>query len=568
MLKKKSNNWSAYRIFKTAAAVLAVLAILWFVAAFMIKPLADVFRKAFFAGGSFSFENIRKVFQSDSIRKTIFNTLLMSVLTVICVNIVGIFQILVSEYFDIKGAKIAKLLFFVPLVLTSTALITGLQFLFNEYSVVNLFLQKLIPGFNTGWFTGFWAVLYVHAFFFNSYFILFVRTTFKKIDYSTIEAAKSLGASPFQAFMKVALPVVLPAILSSSVLTFITSLASNATPTMVGGEFQMLNSRITLLSSLGKRDMAAVLSLILGLLSIIFMLISNRIEKRGSFVSTSKVQTKIRKVKIKNPLVNVLVHILTYLMCLIYAVPVLTIAVYSFTDAETILTKRLPTHFSLENYIRVFTSRSGAFRPILNSFLSGGMGTLIALVIGVISAIIIFKSKNRWVRVLELSLLIPWIVPASMMGLGLLIGYDVPSAFTFGNALIGTWWMLPVGYAVISIPTIVRMTRASLFNVNSSLTESAQSLGSGPLRTFFTVVFPVILPSVISSAAQSFNSKMTEYTITALLYAPKFTPLGIAFKNGSETIDKNSYANNLVYIMVTMVIGIIVYAVTSKAREE
>ena len=56
--------------------------------------------------------------------------------------------------------------------------------------------------------------------------------------------------------------------------------------------------------------------------------------------------------------------------------------------------------------------------------------------------------------------------------------------------------------------------------------------------------------------------------MTSLLYAPKYTPLGIAFKNGSEQIDKNSYANNLVYIVVVMVIGILVYAITTKLREK
>lgn len=564
----EKRRWSAYRVLKTSAFVLAFVVICWFVVAFMVNPLISVFRKAFFAKGQFSFENISKVLSSQSIQKTIWNTLLMSALTVVAVNIVGLFQILVTEFFDIKGSTFARFCFFVPLVLTSISLVTGLQFLFNEYSVINTFIGNLIPSFNRGWFEGFWAVFYVHAFFFNSYFILFVRTTFKKIDFSTIEAAKSLGAHNMTAFLRVGVPVILPSILSASVLTFITALASNAAPIMLGGDFQMLNSRITLLNQLGKRDMAAILALILGAISIAFMLLSNWIEKRGNYVSTSKVTTKIRKIHIKNPVLNMIVHILTYLLCLVYAIPVVAITLYSFTDADTILTKAMPTHLTFDNYIRVFSSRTSAIVPMRNSFLIGAMSTAIALVLGVIAAIIIFKTKKRWIRIFELSLLIPWIIPASMMGLGLIIGYDVPSVLTFGNALVGTWWILPIGYAVISIPTIVRLTRASLFNVNKSLEESAASLGSGPLRTFFKVVFPILVPTIVAAGAQAFNSKLVEYTMTSLLYAPKYTPLGIAFKNGSENIDKNSYANNLVYIVVVMIIGILVYVITTKLREK
>ena len=561
-------RWSAYKIIKTAAAVLAFLAIAWFVAAFMIVPVVKILQKAFFANGSFSTDNIVKVLSAKSIQKTIWNTLFISLLTVGSVNIVGLFQVLVTEFFDIKGAVFMRLVFFVPLVLTSISLVTGLQFVFNEYSVLNIFLANLIPGFNAGWFKGFGAVFYIHTFFFTSYFILFVRTTFKKVDYSTVEAAKSLGAHNMTAFIRVALPVVLPSILSASVLTFITSLASNAAPTMVGGDFQMVNSRITLLNSLGKRDMAAVLALILGAVSIAFILLSNWIEKKGNYVSTSKVTTALRKVKIKSPVLNVVVHILAYAMCLVYLIPVVAITLYSFADADAILTKAWPTHLSFDNYIRVFTSSAGAFEPMLNSFRIGGMGTLIALAVGVTAAIMIYKIPSRIIKVLEISLLIPWIIPASMMALGLIIGYDVGSIWSFGKPLIGTWWLLVLGYAVISVPTIVRMTRASLFNVNKNLEESAASLGAKPLRTFFQITFPILIPTIVSAGAQAFNAKLVEYTMTSILYAPKYTPLGIAFKAGSETIDPNSYANNLVYIVVVMIISTLVYILTTKLREK
>jgi iron(III) transport system permease protein len=568
MMTTIRQKWSPYRIIKLIALAAALALILWFVIAFMINPVVGVFKKAFFADGALSLNNIRAVLSSKSIQKIIWNTLLMAFFTVITVNIVGLFQILVTEYFDIKGAAIVRFIFFVPLILTSISLVTGLQFLFNEYSVINTFLKSLFPGFKADWFQGFWAVLYIHTFFYNTYFILFVRTAFKKVDYSTIEAAKSLGASNFRTFIRVAVPVILPSILSSSVLTFITALASNSAPAMVGGDFQMINSKITLLSSLGKRDMAAILALILGAVSVAFMLLSNYIEKKGNYISVSKVPTRIRKIRIKKPLPNILMHGATYLLCLVYVVPVLVITLYSFTDADTILTKAIPTHFTLDNYVRVFSKGSSAFGPMLNSFTAGGMGTLIALVIGVFSAIIIFKCRRKIVKALELSLLIPWIVPASMMALGMIISYDTGSVLTGNHALIGTWWILPIGYGVISIPTIVRLTRASLFHVNTSLEESAASLGAGPLRIFFTIIFPIILPTIVSAAAQAFNGKLVEYTMTSLLYAPKYTPLGIAFKSGSESIDKNMYANNLVYIVVVMIIGAIVYGITTKLREK
>ena len=82
------HKWSFYKILKTASAVLAFIAIAWFVIAFMIVPVVKILQKAFFASGSFSTANITKVLSSRSIQKTIWNTLIMSLLTVLSVNVV------------------------------------------------------------------------------------------------------------------------------------------------------------------------------------------------------------------------------------------------------------------------------------------------------------------------------------------------------------------------------------------------------------------------------------------------------------------------------------------------
>ena len=119
----EKRKWSAYRIFKTISFVLAFAAIVWFIIAFMVKPVVSVLGKAFFQNGTFSYGNIKQVLSSKAIQQVIVNTLVMAALTVVAVNIVGLFQILVTEYFDIKGACIIRFIFFVPLILTSISLL-------------------------------------------------------------------------------------------------------------------------------------------------------------------------------------------------------------------------------------------------------------------------------------------------------------------------------------------------------------------------------------------------------------------------------------------------------------
>ena len=80
-----------------------------------------------------------------------------------------------------------------------------------------------------------------------------------------------------------------------------------------------------------------------------------QIEKRGHYMSVSKVKTTIVKQKIRNPILNVLAHVYAYLLFLIYVIPVALVVLFSFTDSATIASKHLTlSSFTLENYISIF----------------------------------------------------------------------------------------------------------------------------------------------------------------------------------------------------------------------
>ncbi|WP_273321989.1 ABC transporter permease [Vallitalea guaymasensis] len=566
--KRTTRNWSRYRIIKTVLTVVVFIGIAWFIIALMYIPVMNVFKEAFFTNGRFDFNTIKKLFASKTVRNTLQNTFVVGILTIVTVNIVGIFQIAVTEYFSIKFSKFIRLIYFVPLILGGISLVTGLKYIYSAYGMVTRLLTVIIPSLDPNWFTGFFAVMFVHTFFMTNYHILFVRTSFKKVDYLTIEAAKSLGAGNFKTFIKVVLPVIKPSIFSATVLVFLTAIVSNAAPTELGGkDFHMINSIIQTFNSIGRQDFAALLALILGLASIIMLLIFRKIENKGTYISVSKVPTKIKKISLKSPVSNFIMHFLAYALCIVYILPVIAIFIYSLADVKTILTQSIPTSLSFNNYITVFSERS-AVQPLINSLIMGLVSTGIALVVGIFASVIIHKSKKKATLILELSLLIPWVVPTSMLAIGLLVSYDDKSLLMFNKPLIGGWWLLPLAYTVFSIPTIVRMTRAALFGVNTSLEESARSLGASPSRTFFSIVLPLIIPTVVSVAAISVNGKLSEYTASVLLYSASNKPLSIALRQAGKNTNPQVYANNLVYVVLLMIVAGVILGISSKYREK
>lgn len=540
--------------------------IAWFLVAFVLVPVIGVLKTTFFAEGHFSTEVFHKLIESPRIRKSLTSTYVMTFWSIITVSIVGIFQILVTEYFDIKGAKIMELAFMTPLVYGGISLVRGYKYVYSSRGILTQFLENLLPNFNENWFTGFAGVLFVHTFAMTTYHILFVKTAFKNIDYSTIEAAKSLGASNIKAFFKVALPVVKPALFSATILLALNSLNSFAAPSMLGGKnFYMINSMILKLNGMGSYELSALLALILGLTCIVLLLFMNYLEKKSSYISVSKVPTKMRKIKIHNPVINVIVHGVAYFMTIIYLAPILCIMVLSFGDTHSIIAGTFPKSFTLANYVRVFTNRT-VLKPFVNSVRLSLIAVVIVMIIAVASSFAIKKHPGKATKLLEMTLLIPWILPATMLVVGMITTYSKPNWLVLGQVLVGGFWILPIAYSVCHIPSSMRLVRASLFSINDSLEEAGHSLGGGAFYVLRRVVLPIIFPTVISTAAITFNGLLSEYTVSALLYNVNNIPLGIMLRSPEMNTDPNTEANTLIYIVILIVISSITLIATQKYR--
>lgn len=549
-----------------AGQAVIFIAIGWFLLAFVITPVFSVIRTIFFTDGSFSFHSIEKLASSGRVRSALTNSYLMAFCTVITVSIVGFFQILVTEYFRVRGSKFMELVFMTPLLYGGISLVTGYNYVYSANGFFTKILTQVFPGMNPYWFTGFTGVLFVHTFSMTTFHILFVKTAFKRIDYSTIEASKSLGANDMQAFVKVALPVIKPSIFSATILLVLGALNSFAAPSMLGGKnFYMINSMILNLNGLRSYDLSALLSFILAVTCIVLLLFMKWLERKNSYLSVSKVPTKIKKIKIRNPVLNILVHLLAYAMTLVYLLPIVGIVLFSLGDLPSITTSTFPKSFSLDNYIRVF-SNPVTLRPFLNSVKLSLIAVFIVLLITVISSLAIHKKPGKATGILEMTLLIPWILPATMLVVGMITTYSDRSILVFNQVLLGGFWLLPIAYAVCQIPSAMRLIRAALYNVNTSHEEAARSLGAGVFYTFRRVVLPAILPTAISVGAICFNGLLSEYTVSALLYNVNNVPLGIVLRQPAISADLNTEANTLVYIVSLMIISGITLIATQKYR--
>ncbi|MFC4970271.1 ABC transporter permease [Paenibacillus sp. GCM10023248] len=532
--------------------------IAWFVIAFLIYPNLNVYYEIFFGKGSFSFEPVQKLLSSARAMKSLYNSFILAVSLIFTVNLVGIFLVLVVEYFDIKGAKILRLGYFTTLIYSGVVLVSGYKLIYGETGLMTKVLAFVFPSFDTNWFHGYWAVLFVMTFACTSNHVLFLSNAMRKVDFQTIEAAKNMGASPFYILRRVVLPVLKPTIYALTILLFLTGLAATSAPLILGGtEFQTITPMIlAFANSTYSKDLAALLALVLGLATMVLLSIMIRFERKGNFMSVSKVKSEMVKQKINHQLANVLTHAAAYLLFLIYIIPVILIIAFSFTDAQSIAKATITfSSLTLDNYIHVFSSLS-AFKPYLVSVCYAAAASVAVVALALMASRILHKYKNAWSSMLEYSLLIPWMLPSTLIAIGLIVTFGTPRLIIGNYVLVGSAWLLLIAYVIVHIPFTLRMVKASFFSIDSSLEDAAKNLGAKSFYTFRRVLLPIILPSTLAVLALNFNGILADYDLTVFLYHPLYQPLGIVIKNSTDAdAVADTKALTLVYSVVLMVMS-------------
>ena len=568
---------------------------------FMLLPclstLASIFNTTNAAGERDPLAVIRFFF-AGNMGSYVWNSLKLAVCLVVTVNVVGVSIVLLTEYFDIKGAKILRMGYMTTLIYSGVALVTGYLFLYDSDGILTTLLVNAFPGINPNWFSGFNAVLFTMTFACTSNHMLFLRNAIRGIDYNTVEAARNMGAKPFKVLWKVVFPTLIPTMFSLTVMTFITGLCAMSAPTLLG--YDSINPEIVRLAGSSTADeafpqaRAALLSVILAMFTIVLLTILSSYERKGHYLSVSKTKAKLQKQKITNPAANILAHVYAYILFIIYMIPVVMIIIFSFQTYGAIRMKKLDvTNWTLINFFgsadyQYLTSRgtyktrkgsiSGLFANeatlggIKLSFVLSAIAAALACVIVVVACNYIFKNRNKKSgTVLEYSLLLPWLLPTILICYSYRVYFNSEDVWYVGgsNLYYGEHVRLLIilAYTVVKLPFSLRMIKAAFYAIDEELEDAAKNLGASGLATFLKVKLPIILPSVLAVFALNFNALFTEYDMSATFASSYGTSYAMVIQ--SMCAEEGLYGYNVnasgrrcastVFIMI--VSGIILYLV-------
>ena len=352
---------------------------------------------------------------------------------------------------------------------------------------------------------------------------LLTSGAFATMDRSLEDAARMGGASQFKTFYRITMPLVAPSIAAAFILVFAVSIEQFS----IGGTIGVL-ARIPILPVEIFRSIsvyppdwgfATTLSLVLLVITSLLIYAQNRILGEKSFVTVTGKETtdrtrlgKWRWVAFAASLVFV-----SFAVILPY-IGMLMVSLSPSLGVDLTL-----ENFTFKHYTYIFTTHPFVFRAIRNSVLLAVFAATLLALFTLVVAVVVKRTQIPGRGLLGYLTRWPVAIPGSVIAVSLLYTYIRPPI-----QLIGTIWILLLAYLIRNLPYAYSAAYAGLSRVDPTLEEAARIHSTPPRRTFFRIIVPLTIPSVMAGWAIAFINSLRELPASLLLFSPGNETISVA----------------------------------------
>ncbi|MCZ7436985.1 iron ABC transporter permease [Micromonospora sp. WMMC241] len=526
---------------------------------YVVQPMLATFGESVGVDGP---ENWASFLTGEGVaRSALLTSLMISAASVLLCGVVGVAMAFLLKRFSFPGRRLIEAIILVPAALPPLIGAISFQLLYSETGILPRALQQLFGTENPVLpFSGIAGVLVVHTFTMYPFFYLATSAALTGMDPSVEEAAYNLGAGRVRVWRTVLLPMLTPALVSASLLVFMTSLASYTAPLLFGVD-RTMTMQIYINRTNGDLPMASTYASVLAVVSVLFLLGMRWYEGRRSYRSQSKGVASHRR-ELTNPFARWLALAASLLAVVVLLAPVATIALVAFSEDGTWTTEVIPSGYTAQNFTTIF-SDPDAYRPILNSLQMSLLATVGCVVVGVLIAYAVRRLDFRGRGLLDVAVMLAWALPGTVVAINLISAFSTGNAFSFGQVLIGTFWIMPLAYFVRFLPLVFRSSSATLAQLDPSLEEAARNLGASWWRAFGTVTLRLMLPGVLAGALLAFVNGVGEFVASVLIYTSETAPISVEINNRMYSFEVGTAA---AYGMLQVVLIFVVMVVSGRLQ--
>ena len=545
--KKKAKTIDFWTIVKIAVIVSLCL--------FIVYPFYTIITKSVFSTkvDGFTLYNFERFVTKPYYYSSLFRSLFVCLMTVLTTTIIGVPIAYVMSRYNVIGKKVLHVMILISLMSPPFIGAYSWIILLGRNGLVTRFIELL--GLTAPTIYGRAGIIFVFTLHLFPYIYLYTSGAMNSIDSSLEEASENLGMNKIRRILTVTLPVILPSILAGCVMVFMTCLADFGTPMLLGEGYTVLPVLVYneyMSESATDPYMASALSVIIVCCSLIVLAFQKFvIDKKNYQMSSLRPPVEIELHGLK----RVLVSLPVIIIALLADIPQVVVFIQSFIERSF---SGMVKGYNLKNYQSIL-KRLGT--NIKNTYLFSIIAIVFIVIIGILVAYILVRKKGKVADLIDTLIMFPYVIPGSVLGIGLIIAFNRKPI-----VLVGTAAIMIISYVVRKIPYTVRSGTAFLYQMDPFVEEASINLGVPPLKTFFTVTARMMLPGIMSGAVISWITCINELSSSIMLYTGKTSTISIAIYQEVVRMSDGTAAALATILTLTTVISFIIVFKLSKGK--
>ena len=241
------------------------------------------------------------------------------------------------------------------------------------------------------------------------------------------------------------------------------------------------------------------------------------------------------------------------IFCFLFA-PIVVLLVFSFNESKSL---SVLSGFSLNWYQELLRDRN-TLESVKNTLLLAASATAIATVIGTTAAVGIHQLRSKWYRaVMNTVTDIPMTNPDIITGISLMLMFVFVGRL-FGASTSLSFLTMLIAHVTFCTPYIILQVLPKLQQMDKALPEAAMDLGCTPMRAFWKVEVPEILPGIITGAIMAFTLSLDDFVISYFTSGNGFETLPIRiYGMTKKTVNPKMYALATIIFFVTLTLLLI-----------
>lgn len=491
-----------------------LLAPLAFLALFFFYPLLSIFAVGLAPDGQLNLGSFLEIVTSAYYRETLWFTLWQAALSTGLTLALALPGAYIFTRYRFPGKSLLLALATLPFVLPTVVVAAAFSALIGPRGLLNTGLMTLFgltaPPIELERTLA--IILIVHVFYNYAVALRLISSFWANQNPRMEEAARVLGAHGWRLWWEIRLPMLRPALLAAAVLVFVFTFTSFGVVLILGGpRFATLEVEIyRQAANLFNLPMAAALSIVQMGLMFLMMVLYTRLQRRiaSDVVSVGYAARRPRRFRQW----ALVAANLVLLVVLLFA-PLLALVIRSFTAGDQGLTT-LYYRMLGEN-----TRQSVLFVPpvqaIGNSLVFALATTVLALVLGLMTAYLLSRRDRGLVGWLDPLFMLPLAASAVTLGFGYIIALDEPPLNLRASPVL-----IPLAHTLVAMPFVVRSVLPALRGITPSIQEAARVLGASPWQVWRWIDLPLISRGVLVGAIFAFTVSMGEFGASLFVARP------------------------------------------------